>query len=149
MTLDLDLVVRFDDEATLNALIHSLRDEFFIDAESVHSSIRSNQMFQALDNETYITIDFHVGERIPGELERSVPTEIFPGITVPFASIEDSLLSKLIWYSMGSERSWQDALYIVHRQRRKLDVQLLTQLAESLDLSRELSRLLDAGERDL
>lgn len=148
MTLDLDVVIRLDNESTLDALVQSLCAAFYIDSESLRSSIQSNQMFQALDEETYIKVDFHVGERIAGELGRSVSMEMFPDVEVPVASVEDVVLSKLIWYAMGSDRSWHDALHVVRRQRKKLDVDLLTGLAGSLNLSAELSRLLEEAHAE-
>lgn len=142
MTLDIDVVVRLKDKADTQRFVEFLRPCFYIDDASVQSSIRSNQMFQALDNETLLKIDFHVGERIPGEFERSVSTELFRGILVPLASPEDAVISKLLWNAMGSERSWNDALYIVRRQPG-LDRSLLAALADTLKVSEQLARLMD------
>lgn len=145
MTLDIDVVVRLKDTADTARLVDALKPFFYVDEQAVLISIRSNHMFQALNNETLLKIDFHVGERIPGELERSVTTELFPGIHVPIASPEDAVISKLLWNAMGSERSWNDALHIVRRQTG-LDRSLLAALADTLKVSEQLERLMaEAG----
>ncbi|MBM3290955.1 MAG: hypothetical protein FJY92_12465 [Candidatus Hydrogenedentes bacterium] len=60
---------------------------------------------------------------------------------VPIASPEDSLISKLLWYAMGSDRSWDDALRIARRQRG-MRMELLRDLAARHNLASELDRLL-------
>jgi hypothetical protein len=67
-------------------------------------------MFQALHKDTLIKADFHVGERVDGELERSVVLELFEGLRVRVVSKEDAILSKLIWVRDGSQRSRRDIL---------------------------------------
>jgi hypothetical protein len=129
MTVDIDVVIALDEAIGPDAVVSTLEHAFDIDSESVRSSLRSHEMFQALDRETYLKVDFHVDARIPGEFDRSAVTQIFPGVTAPIASPEDAILSKLIWYRMGSDRYWQDALYMIRRQGDNLNIHLLTQLA--------------------
>jgi len=87
-----------------------------------------------------IKIDFHVGEAIPGELDRSISREFFPGISIPFVSKEDAILSKLLWIKKGSHKSRQDVA-IMLRTPTPLDREALEQRAISLgvyDLLQEL-----------
>lgn len=142
MTVDVDVVIALERRAGPDAVVGILEDAFDIDAESVRESLRSHDMFQAVDRQTYLKVDFHVDERIPGEFDRSVATEIFPGVVAPIASPEDAILSKLIWHSMGSEKSWHDATFMFQRQRQNLNIELLSRLAEELNISSELARLL-------
>ena len=65
-------------------------------------------MFQALHRELLIRIDFHVGERIEGELERSESRPLFDGLDARLVSKEDAILSKLLWVREGSEKSRRD-----------------------------------------
>ena len=65
-------------------------------------AIERNGLFQAIDEQSMIKIDFHVGEKIPGELGRSTLREIAPGLIAPLVSKEDAILSKLLWIQMGS-----------------------------------------------
>jgi hypothetical protein len=70
-------------------------------------------MFQLIDIEQVIKLDLYVRCLIPGELDRSVLTEIFPRIELPIASRTDAILSKLIWIQHGSHRSRRDVRRMV------------------------------------
>ena len=72
-------------------------------------------MFQLLDLEQVIKLDLYVRCLIPGELDRSVPTEVFPGVTLPLAARTDAALSKLVWIHRGSHRSRRDLRWILAR----------------------------------
>jgi hypothetical protein len=65
-------------------------------------------MFQLLDVDRVIKLDLYVRCLIPGELDRSVRTELFPGVLLPIAARTDAALSKLIWIQHGSHRSRRD-----------------------------------------
>ncbi|MCB9465669.1 MAG: hypothetical protein H6682_18410 [Candidatus Eisenbacteria bacterium] len=108
-TRDADFVVRLGhSEGT--KLVTALSREFLIEAEAVRQAIASRGLFQALDQDTLMKADFHVGERIEGELDRSVVHELFEGFSAPLVSKEDAILSKLIWVQEGSDRSRTDIL---------------------------------------
>jgi hypothetical protein len=55
-----------------------------------------------------IKLDLYVRCLNPGELDRSVQTELFPGIVLPIVARADAALSKLIWIEHGSHRSRRD-----------------------------------------
>ena len=65
---------------------------------------RVDGLFQAIDQQSMIKIDFHVGGSIPGELDRSTQREIAPGLIAPLVSKEDAIVSKLLWIKQGSHR---------------------------------------------
>ena len=75
--------------------------------------MESKRLFQALDNETLIKVDFHVGESIPGELNRSVKAQLFQGLTVPMVTKEDAILAKLVWIKKGSHKNRQDVVGMI------------------------------------
>ena len=144
-TMDIDFAVSLPlGHRNLPALIDALVETFDIDLESSQESLRSHGMFQALDKLSAYKIDFHSRELVPGELLRSVNVEIFEGVTVPIASLEDFIMSKLIWWTMGSEKSWKDAVSAL-RVQKSTSVSMLKSLAQQLDLSSELTRLLEAA----
>ncbi len=80
-----------------------------------------------------IKIDFHVGEKIPGELARSTCSEIFPGLVAPIVSKEDAILSKLVWIKQGSHKAIHDVKMMLKRSD-DLDAALLRERAASLGL---------------
>lgn len=141
-TMDVDFVVSLENgHRDLPKIVEELCQSFAIDLESARESLRSHSIFQALDNETFHKVDFHSGQRVPGELSRSTIREIYSGVVVPIASAEDCVISKLLWSSMGSGTSWKDALQVLQRQT-DLDYALLNALAEQLQLSEDLNRLI-------
>ena len=115
-TQDLDVVLQIESQSPLlDALIERLLPLFFMDVDTVQEEVHRQGLFQALDEETMIKVDFHVGEAIPHELERSRIEEVFPGLTVPVVSREDAILSKLLWVRQGSHKSRRDASMMLHR----------------------------------
>ena len=49
-------------------------------------AIERHGLFQAIDEQSMIKIDFHVGEKIPGELQRGTRREIAPGLFAPLVA---------------------------------------------------------------
>ena len=63
---------------------------------------------ELLDVDQVIKLDLYVRCLIPGELDRSVSVELFPGVAMPIVARTDAALSKLIWIHHGSHRSRSD-----------------------------------------
>ena len=78
-------------------------------------AIERNGLFQAIDELSMIKIDFHVGEKIPGELSAAIVREIIPGLMAPLVSKEDAILSKLLWIQTGSHKSRHDVIEMLKR----------------------------------
>ncbi len=55
-----------------------------------------------------IKLDLYIRCLIPGELDRSIRTELFPGVALPIVARTDAALSKLVWIQHGSHRSRRD-----------------------------------------
>ena len=78
MTQDVDLVLDRDQvmaerDAFLGALANA---GFHFSEELAREGIESRRMFQLLDVDQIIKLDLYVRCLIPGELDRSVPTEV-------------------------------------------------------------------------
>jgi hypothetical protein len=101
-TQDIDVVIQIVLGNSLDRLLSSLSPQFIVDRDAIVDAVQHKGLFQALHEETMIKVDFHVGEAIEGELERSRNEEILQGITVPLVSKEDAILSKLLWVRKGS-----------------------------------------------
>jgi len=109
LTQDIDLVVGLEAQSVVE-LVALLDRDFIVDAAFVETAVQERRMFQALHRETLIRVDFHVGERIEGELDRCVSQPLFGGHEVPLVSKADAILSKLIWIRDGSEKSRRDVI---------------------------------------
>ena len=99
-------------------------------------------MFQLLDVDQVIKLDLYVRCLIPGELDRSVRTEIFPGVELPVASRADAALSKLIWVRHGSHRSRRDLRRILAGAARD-ELSSVEQTAAEMGLAELLAEVLD------
>jgi hypothetical protein len=143
-TQDLDLVVQLSAGGTeTGALLQRLSLNYLIDRQVALDAIRRKSIFQAIDGQSAIKIDFHVGEKIPGELQRSTRQELLPGLTIPLVSREDAILSKLLWIQLGSEKSKRDVIKMLG-DSENLDWTRLREEALRLGLATELSRIEEA-----
>jgi hypothetical protein len=115
MTQDVDVVL--DRERVLavqgELLVALAQAGFHFDDGAARDAIGASRMFQVLDVEQIVKLDLYVRSLIPGELDRSVRIEIFPGIELPIAARTDSVLSKLVWARHGSHRSRREIRQIL------------------------------------
>ena len=117
MTQDIDLVV--DPQtmaANIGPFLEAVRETgFLVDEETAKKAVAEGGMFQLLDLADSLKIDLYPQEMIPGELARSVLTEVFDGLVLPVVSRADAVLSKLVWISKGSHKSRRDLRQILRR----------------------------------
>jgi hypothetical protein len=146
LTQDIDVVLgieaRHIDSFTTDCL-----PAYLISKEAVAEAVHTQGMFQALDQETFIKIDFHVGELVPGELSRSAVVEFLPGLNARLVSKVDAILSKLIWVQQGSGKSKQDLLAMLANPG-EFDLELLCQLACTLNVSELLESAFREASQD-
>jgi len=140
-TQDIDIVISISEGSILNTLILELSDKFLLDDLAIKKSVKEGRMFQALHEETMIKVDFHVGEAVPGELNRSRIEEILPDLVVPLVSKEDAILSKLLWIKKGSHKSRQDVRMMLLRPE-KIDENYLNEQARVLNVNEILEVVL-------
>ena len=100
----------------------------------MRDAISRQAIFQALHNEFFIKVDFHVGEVIPRAFERSQMVELAPNLSIKMISKEDAILSKLIWISKGSERSKRDVIMML-RTGGPVDEPYIEMTAAELEVS--------------
>jgi hypothetical protein len=139
-TQDIDIVIRIFPDSPLDQLISDLSKKFIINPEAIEDAVRRKSLFQALHEETMIKVDFHVGEAIVGELDRSKEEEILTGIVIPLVSKEDAIISKLIWIKKGSHKSRQDIKMMLKRGG-EIDLQYLEMQALRLGVDHILNEL--------
>ncbi len=147
-TQDIDIVIRVASGDSLDQLIAELSRKFIVDRAAIEDAVRRRGIFQALHEETMIKVDFHVGEAITGELDRSKNEEILAGVVVPLVSKEDAILSKLIWISKGSYKSRHDVKTMLKRSG-EVDFNYLNAQSVNLGVEKifdELKAQLDENE---
>ena len=149
-TQDIDIVIDLTpDQSETNEVLACLAESYVMTNDVARNAIEIKGLFQAIDTQSMIKIDFHVGEKIAGELSRSTVRELAPGLIVPIVSKEDAILSKLLWIQQGSNRSRHDVTEMLRRDE-DFDRAILKRRAEALglaDLLEELENEMREGPR--
>ena len=141
-TQDVDIVMKITPAqiGMADQIVELLQDDFTIYLDACREAIMEGTLFQAIDNETFFKVDIHVKGIVPREFERSVKKEIVEGLIVPVVSVEDAILSKLLWINMGSGRSRQDVVRIL-KMKHELDTEYLETTAKQLGVGEILDEL--------
>ena len=147
-TQDVDLVadLKVSDADRLEQL---LVGDFYVDADMIRDAILTCASFNVIHLATMFKADVFVMKRDAWsreEMLRARPEQL-PGpqgpLTVRFASPEDTLLHKLVWFRLGNEisdRQWSDILGVLRIQGNLLDNNYLDHWAPLLDVADLLSR---------
>lgn len=144
-TSDLDLVVDLS-EAQIPALLAAAGPDFDIDEESLREEARRRGSWNIFHVPSMLKIDlfFLKGDSFSeSQLARRVALEIVPGRKVYFASAEDVVLRKLLWYREGNESSEKqipDVVAILKMKRGELDTSYLDHWATRLGVADLLAR---------
>ncbi|MBN1946663.1 MAG: hypothetical protein JW797_13395 [Bradymonadales bacterium] len=152
-TQDVDLVAGLD-SPRVEPLTTALRSDFYVDAEMIQDAIRRRSSFNVIHLETMFKVDIFVQRDDAWSCEemaraRMVPIETEEGlVSIRFASPEDMLLHKPVWYRLGnqvSDRQWSDVLGILKVQGEWLDTDYLDRWAPLLKVDDLLGQA--RGER--
>jgi hypothetical protein len=150
-TQDADIVASIS-AAHAPRLAAALAAEFHVDEEMIRDAVRRQGTFNVVHLETMFKVDVFVAKGdawSEEELSRARRERVGdPGAQVElvFASPEDTLLHKLVWYRMGggvSERQWRDALGVLRIQGDSLDHGYLDIWASRLDVRDLLEKARD------
>lgn len=133
----------------VDPLVSALASEFYIDADMIRDAIARQACFNVVHLETMFKADVFVFKHEPwmmSEMSRArvetLPSEAGPA-TIRFASPEDTLLHKLVWFRLGSEisdRQWGDVMGIFEIQGERLDQDYLDTWAAPLGVADLLER---------
>lgn len=148
-TQDSDIVAEMRLEH-LQPFVMALQGEFYVDEEMIAESIQRNSSFNIIHQETMFKVDVFIPRPRPflqSQLAR-VQKQTFTfetEVSAKFASPEDTVLSKLEWYRMGSEvsdRQWKDILGVLKTRAGELDMDYLGRWAKELKVNDLLERAL-------
>jgi hypothetical protein len=147
-TQDVDLVAEIG-LAHVEAFTSALADEFYVDAGMIRDAIRRRGSFNVVHLATMFKADVFISRDDAWSREelsraRASTFDMPDGpITIPFASPEDTLLHKLVWYRLGNEvsdRQWSDILGVIKVQEGAMDREYLDRWARSLNVADLLDR---------
>jgi len=142
-TMDVDVVA--DIKAShVTPLKQLLENKYYIDEEMITDAILRMSSFNLIHLETMIKIDVFVNKPASYTAEafrrkkKDTLEESEEAYTFYFASPEDIVLNKLLWYEAGervSERQWLDVIGVIKVQGVKLDMEYLKHWGKILKLS--------------
>ena len=139
-TQDVDIVIDMDACKDKQSLFLELKNEFYLDQSAFDEAIQMKSMFQVLDMDSMLRADIYTASILPSRFGRVVNAEIADGISLPIATPEDSILSKLHWIKLGSGRSRKDVVAML-RVQENLDNDYLESTAEQLGVKAILDEL--------
>jgi hypothetical protein len=147
-TQDVDLVAEIA-PPHVGPLAGDLGAEFYVDPDMIRDAIRRRASFNVVHLATMFKADVFIGrdDAWPREeMSRARTEEIDTPegrVAVRFASPEDILLHKLVWYKLGdevSDRQWGDIAGVIQVQADSLDVAYLRSWAPALGVLDLLAR---------
>jgi Nucleotidyl transferase AbiEii toxin, Type IV TA system len=139
-TQDIDFVLQIISIEDADKLKDIFESDYFLDSDLLMEAVRQNGMTQLLHEETFIRIDLHIGELVPGTFLRSHEVELFPNVFVPILSKEDAILTKLRWIQLGSHKSRRDIVMML-RRNTPTNLTFLHEQAQIMGLEELLNEL--------
>lgn len=139
-TQDADILIHRDEaHRVLEVLIKDFEAAgFLLDQAAIRQAVSTGRQFQLFHPRELLKLDFYPRELVPGELERAVPAEIFPGVMFPIITSRDLVACKLIWISKGSHKSRRDVRQLIQRMNQ-LDRTEVRKLAAELGNVRSIA----------
>jgi hypothetical protein len=139
-TMDVDLVCDLPPEL----------DDAFVSASAVRDAVQRRSCFNLIHMPTAYKVDVFVsrGRRFDVRaMQRAAVETIGVGrsVSVPVATAEDSIVSKLEWFRLTdetSERQWDDVSRLVDLHGPRLDTEYMQQMAVSVGVGDLLGKLL-------
>lgn len=151
-THDLDLVVALEPELVQPLMEAFPAPEFYLAEPAVRDAIRSQSMFNLLENSEGDKVDFWMITDSPWDQSRlrRRRSEWLAGKIIYFSAPEDTILGKLRWSQLcgGSEKQFGDALRVYEVQQGALDEVYLHHWGAQLGLSDALRQLIHQAQID-
>ncbi|MEM6393059.1 MAG: hypothetical protein AAF797_09825 [Planctomycetota bacterium] len=140
-TLDADLVVDLRLES-ISKLIDRLGSDYYTSREMIHWAIKHQRAFNVIHQATGFKIDLFTLKDTAYDAEAFGRRKMI-AVTPPpdpvrwyFATPEDTVLHKLLWYRMGEEsRQWKDIRGVLLTQWPHLDHGYLRDWAQHLEVT--------------
>ena len=151
-TMDVDVIVRFP-PSSVTQFVAQLGNDYYVDADGIAEAIRWGRSSNLIHLMTALKIDLFCVKSSPYQdlsfmrVHRLPLDSRHPAISFAFASPEDVILSKLIWFEQGKRQAlqqWRDVIGIV-RVQQALDVPYMQSWATLLGIGELLDQLLDEG----
>jgi len=147
-TNDIDLVID-PTPAQLDQFLALFADPYYVSPEAAREALKQYSMFNIIEFTAGWKVDLIIRKQRPFSIEefRRRKAVLLQGHSLPIASPEDTILSKLEWNQITpSERQLHDALNVAMGQWPTLDLAYLRKWAPPLGVADQLEELLDTAE---
>lgn len=148
-TMDVDIIARFPTEV-ISRFVAPLREFYYLDEDAIASAISRGQSSNLIHLPTALKIDLFCVK--PSPYQDLTFTRVHqlpldprqPEITFAFASPEDVILNKLIWFEQGARQASQQLRDVagILRVQQNIDVPYLKSWAAALKISDLLDQVL-------
>jgi len=142
-THDIDLVVELE-RRHVTPLVKAFSKEFYISSKAVQEAISRSLVFNVIDPQSGLKIDFWIArpEAFDRERFRRRRQETVFNRSLWLPSPEDVILSKLLWYKQSEiDKHFMDAKGVWEVMVGSLDTSYLQEWAERLSVADSLARL--------
>ena len=145
-TRDCDFLVELG-TSQIDLLISEFEADFYVSREAVEEAVQLKRSFNLIHLKSGFKIDLFVSQDRDYDrerLSRGIALEI-QGCKIRVSSAEDTILSKLEWYSLSpTDQQWRDILGVLLVQSDNIDHGYLKHWAKDLRLDALLQRALEA-----
>lgn len=145
-THDLDIVIAIQgDEASRLAAAFPSPPYFYSDEEFLVESIAARTMFNIIDGESTLKVDFWPlqSDEYSQEQFRRRKRVVMGGKEAWALTPEDIVLAKLLWIKISdSERQWRDVESVWALKKEELDLDYLKTWAARISVSELLARVI-------
>lgn len=138
-TVDLDMIVKLDEEDMEDLAGYLQEEGFFTDVDDMRTAFKERTHFSAEEKDSLLRLDIKgiYEEKDSVTLKNRKEVE-YDGITMYVASPEDTIANKLYY---GSEQDIEDAESVYVRQEGDLDMEYLEERCQSLGVMNELKEM--------
>jgi hypothetical protein len=150
--MDVDVIVRFPPDAVAR-FVAQLGHHYYLDADAIAEAIRLGRSSNLIHLMTALKIDLFCVKSSPYQdlaftRVHHLPFDSRqPEVTFAFASPEDVILSKLIWFERGERQAsqqWRDVIGIL-RVQQNIDVSYMQSWSALLGVGELLDQVLEEG----
>lgn len=139
-TADVDVVIQLRPDKIDDFVAALDPDRFFFDTQTIRDAVKNRSMFNIIDKQSIFKIDFIIPATSYSAhcFSRAVRRTTVNDVTAMFASPEDVILNKLLFFQMSrSEKHLIDIGEMLRISGEQLDWKYLDQWADYLDILSE------------
>lgn len=140
-TSDVDVVADIPPEMTARFAAEFPFPEFYLEEHSVRNAIAHRHQFNILHPSSSLKVDVMIPKRDEYDrlrMSRAAPLELEPGLLGQFASPEDVILKKLVYFREGQiEKHLRDIASMLLIRGERIDRNYITDWSQKLGVDEE------------